>query len=436
MQESLVFIWLLESLDRLTAFAVKHLLTVALVLAGMFVPLFVTDGHDSALKPIADVAQSGGVPQLEFDRTIQLADLGLSTRVYRLDGLTYSPDGGYLAIVYFSEPSVKNIIIWDLKNAKVQTRIEGVFAPAASKELVWSPDGRYITFGWGSGGEPMSMVLWNPINGQIARKLAVFGDEGRFNKDGSKLLVRTAVFDQSTFRIYDTGSWAFKDYDGGQISGVTVSWTAEDKVLLSGVVNFLRGGERASENLDGNAFLQGKAKWIGSDGGGGGGGLNWTRQTLDGLVFKPGDTVLRLLDPVGGPSRTMLLKPSVPTKIDGKDGFAPLLTFSESVVSYASNRIAFDLRRIVDGNTLEVLTYCSQEEASLRAGAFSSDGRFLYVPFFSASHTEQTAIVNAASGVCLSRFDGGHNGLASSPDGRYMAVGKSQSVVIYKVKIN
>ena len=317
--------------------------------------------------------------------------------------LAFSPDGRYLAIVYNTQTLIANIIIWDMEHDREQTRIENLPAHANDPDtnLLWGADGKYITFGKGFN-EKYPIQFWDPLTGKLIKEIAVSAPCGaaRLNRDKSKMMVRTG--DQS-FRIYNTKTWEFKDYDSEGLGIISISWTSEDKVLIAGI-------------------------WPPNSAG----------KTLDGKTPKPGDSLARLVDPSGKQSSRFIvvsgMVPSGRAVPPMEVGFWPYY----SIVDYAGNKIALNYSKIIDGTTLEILTYASNEDIKNHkiphiAKVFSPDGRYLYLLGFEGK--EKSLILDARTGKPLVWFEGGMNDIAVSPDGKQLAmVGSLQYVKIFNLK--
>ena len=110
-----------------------------------------------------------------------------------------------------------------------------------------------------------------------------------------------------------------------------------------------------------------------------------------------------------------------------------------SIVDFAGNKIALNYGKIIDGHTLEILTYASNEDIKNHkiptvAKAFSPDGKYLYLLGFEGK--EKSLILDAGTGKPLVWFEGGKDDIAVSPDGKQLAMGgnDNQSVKIFSLK--
>jgi len=351
----------------------------------------------------ADMIDDASLQKPKLINKIDLSYVGKKSNISRL---AFSPDGRYLAIVDNLYPLVSNItiIIWDLQQGREQTRIENLPSQVndLDSNLLWGADGKYITFCKSAGaGHPIQ--FWDPLTGKVIKEIAVPSpcSSARLNRAKSKMLVCTG--DQS-FRIYNTTTWEFKNYDSEGLGIISISWTSEDKVLIAGI-------------------------WPPNSAG----------KTLDGKTSKPGDSIARLVDPSGKQSsKYVLISSMVPS---GRDvppmeiGFWPYY----SIVDFAGNKIALNYSKIIDGNTLEVLTYASNEDVKNHkiptvAKVFSPDGKYLYLLGFEGK--EKSLILDVRTGKPLVWFDGGKDDIAVSPDGKQLAMGgnDNQSVKIFSLK--
>ena len=355
-------------------------------------------------------------PHPKFSSAVDLNNLGRDSWV---ELLTFSPDSRYLAIVDNPTPASSTIIIWDLKLTREQTRISGLpsFGGNPQVEMLWSPDGQYITYGSG-----LPMLFWDPLAGKVAKELRIDPPVlwSRYNKDGSKLLVNREPpgVGKGGFRIYDTRSWEFQDYGDDGLLIEALSWTADDKVLVAG-------------------------KWPKFSVG----------RVLDGAVPQMSDALARLIDPSGQQaSRSVLLGASAPRQIAGIDDPILVQTFhpDSAIVNYSTNRISLGPGKLVDGRTLEIFSYASDDNILTHASggntpngklpsgtqAFSPDGNYLYLLGVSRDGKAESLVLNVHTGAPAATFPGGLNlrALAVSPDGQRIAVGNGRSVDLYDVR--
>jgi len=184
-----------------------------------------------------DLNQPMAAPSVERTSTFRLPNESNAS----VSRIVFSPDGRYLAVlVDNTSRRVSDIIVWDLKLDREQSRIENlpIYAVPYIK-ISWSPDGRYISLGIGGQGWPMQ--LWNPLTGTVEKKLDVKSAiPSVYSGDGSKLLVNTTPIVslhpiEGSYRVYDTRSWDFRDYSADGLMVQTLAWTSDQKIILAGV---------------------------------------------------------------------------------------------------------------------------------------------------------------------------------------------------------
>lgn len=375
-----------------------HSIVVALALGMLSV---ITQGN----------AATGGAnvpaaPHLSFDRKIDLSAMGGGSWVQRL---SFSPNSRYLAIADTPNPTSVTIIVWDLLRDREQTRIAGLpgVTIGPQVEILWSVDGRSITLGSGA-----PMTFWDPLTGRKLNELMVDPpvNWSRFNRNGTKLLVSRELIGRKGFRIYNTGSWAFRDYGDDGLIIETLSWTADDRVLVAGL-------------------------WPKASVG----------QSLDGITPGQGDTLARLVDPSGREApRSVVIAPRsfIHRDLTGAYSATPLMTFAAdtAVFNYPTNKIALGLGKIIDGRTLDVFTYAAvgaDIKFPISDLTFSPDGNYLYLLGLIGIHPEGSAkslVLDAHSGARVATFPAGQDGLAVSPDGKRLAIGNGRSVELYDIQ--
>jgi len=226
----------------------------------------------------------------------------------------------------------------------------------------------------------------------------------RYNRDGTMLLVDKGItLNNEGFRIYNTSDWTYVDYNNDGMMIETMSWTADNKVMVTGT------WAHADKNL-----------------------------TIDNNKPNSFDIVIRLIDPSGTIAPRSVVVPAIPPDAPGKWPRQAMGLLSSSI-NYATNKVLIQ-NNIVDGRTLEIFQYATAEDihtgkvpATLEP-LFSPDGKYIYRMGGNMEETIKSVVVEAASGKPLTIFPGGHGGIAISADGKILAVGNGRSVDIYAVK--
>ncbi len=345
------------------------------------------------------------VPQIRHERTIDMSSLG--SRLWVVE-VTYSPDGRFLGLI-MADTAKTEIVVWDIETDRLQARIAplGNFGLGPHTHLRWNPDGTSIAVG-NAGPPDYPMQIWDPMTGAIVKELSVDRQCSRisFNRDGSKCLVMTTLFrkpdDLLGFRIYDTNSWAFDDFDAEGLTIGAVTWALGDLVLMAGT------------------WTSRSAGW------------GWSKElSATGIEPKLLDTVARLIDPSGAlPPKTVVLSPSAPATIASGH---PVKTFNigDPVSNMKGDRISLDVGSIFDVKTMQNWVYSKGDEILTgiipsETQAFSPDGRYLYLKGAAKQGSGRggsNAVLDTETGEIVTRFVGGDAGLAVRPDGRQIAIG-------------
>ena len=344
-------------------------------------------------------AGSHHVPEPKLEKTIDLSDLGPVTSAVKK--MTFSPDGRFLAIVDNPTHMKTDIVVWDMLLDRKQSHIHCPFdyGDLWDHDLLWSRDGKVISFG--------AKRQWDPMTGEDLPDNPAIGRAARLNKDGSKMLTIVGPIGQpSTIHVYDTSTWALQKIYVDGFAVETAAWTAEDKILVG--VHVTR--ETYGKEIDGRSITQVK------------------------------DVAVRLLDPAGKESTKAVWFPAIP---DDRPRYSPwkqAIDVELTVCSFATNKIALGAGRIIDGKTMDILTYYSIEDivndkVSTGTGGmvFSPDGKFLFIKagaWFDGRKPVKNAIIDTATGEQVAQFGGGDVGIAIRPDGRQLAIGNDHSVLI------
>lgn len=390
----------------------RYLIAMVLILSGL--AELTSEKTVAATNVGAENAGTVVAPLIGIEKTIHI----VNEKTSEISRLVFSPKGRYLAIlVNNSAKRVVDIVIWDLQQDREQSRVQGlpIYAMPYLNHLLWSPDGRYITLG--SGGATNPMLFWDPMTGKIEKQLNmnVGAVNSAYSPDGSKLLVNTtplvSVHYKSDFRVYDTKTWDFKEYEGDGLMIQTLSWTADGKVLAAGE------WPKASVGL-----------------------------SIDQLVPEMSDVLVRRIDPSGGQRpRTVILGHGTPDKDRPKIITSGPINTRTSTTDAKGNLVALGSGHItvLDTKTLAILFFYAPRADELQSGAmpdgalgdniaFSPDGKYLYLA--ASSRTGSSLVLNAQTGTELARFQGAIRGIAVSPDGRTLAQGNGGSVDIFSIQ--
>ncbi|MDI2590614.1 hypothetical protein POF45_04090 [Pseudomonas sp. 681] len=349
----------------------------------------------------SSVLASVVVPTPTFQKTISFGDF--FSRPF-VEEIVYSPDGRYLAIVYHSAYMQSDIVIWDLQLDKKQSHIHCPFdyGNMSDVHLLWSRDGKVISFG--------AKRQWDPLTGASLPDNPAIGRSARLNKDGSKMLtIIGAIGEPSYIYIYDTKSWALQKLYVDGLAVKKAAWTSEDKIMVgvSGTIQTL------NKNIDGRSLV------------------------------RP-DVGLRLLDPSGKTPTKAVWFPAVP---DDRPRYFPwkqAVDVDLTVTNFAGNQIALGIGRIINGKTLDILTYYSLEDIEsdkvspgLGGMVFSLDGRYLFIKggaWFDGRKPVVNSVIDTSNGKQVAQFGGGDRGIAISPNGKQLAIGNVHSVQIFNIQ--
>jgi hypothetical protein len=161
------------------------------------------------------------------------------------------------------------------------------------------------------------------------------------------------------------------------------------------------------------------------------------------------DVVARLIDPSGHVAdQTKVLIPSEQKYIQGSNRpyrqsqmQSPMFVVS----SPGGEVVALGLGYIVDGQTMDMITYASQDDIykhdvpnvlQPRNLAISPDGNYLYLKGEAPEESSEAArnlILDARSGKQLLWFNGGTGGIAIRPDGKQLAVGDVHLIKLFHI---
>jgi hypothetical protein len=115
-----------------------------------------------------------------------------------------------------------------------------------------------------------------------------------------------------------------------------------------------------------------------------------------------------------------------------------------TVTNFAGNQIALGIGRIINGKTLDILTYYSLEDIEsdkvspgLGGMVFSLDGRYLFIKggaWFDGRKPVVNSVIDTSNGKQVAQFGGGDRGIAISPNGKQLAIGNVHSVQIFNIQ--
>ena len=351
----------------------------------------------------ASSAVSTQVTTPKLQRTIRVG--GLLFDSLAVMKMTFSPDSRYLAIVAWSSASSTDVVVWDMERDRQQSRIHCQYDYASDSEdiLLWSPDGKTISFG--------AKKQWDSMTGDALPDNPAIGRSARLNKDGSKMLTLVGTIgDPSTVYVYDTKTWALQKIYVDGLAVPAASWTADDKILVSAMTTTETAGK-----------------------------------TLDGHVVQWYDTAIRLMDPSHKDQTKAVWFPRQPTNDPQSPYTYAFPAGTDGQTNFATNQIFLGSGQIIDGTTLGIRHYHSFDATDIAPGSSgmgsSPDGKFLYLKgatFAEPGHkTIENSIVDVASGNPVLQFSGAvgqGEGLAVSPDGRYLTLADGSSILVFNLR--
>jgi len=375
------------------------------------------------------------------ERTI---DLGRSFYTVRL---AFSPNSGYLAIGDQASP---NIIVWDLKNNVKQTSFYARSSAGIGRNIahwsqadgiLWSPDGRYVTNGVGianSAGAPIrsevegKIEFWDPVSGKVIKEVNAISSGAKLNKSGSKVLISSGM--NNEFSIIDTAKWTSKNFKADGILTRAFDWTENDEVVIV-------------------AALPGRVEW--------GRAINAVGEIID-----LGSILLHFIDPSGKTAahNFILSHPlkNINPKLPGHVPFsvksvASSFTEKKELILFSgfidgdnnfsrpeNGAVAKPVDGILvvanDGPAISFIRFYKDNslyEIADAGAIFSPDGRFIYLQFSSNQIGVNSLILDSTSDDVVGYFPSTTSGgIAVSPDGKKLAVGRGQYIDIFPLKNN
>ncbi len=338
-------------------------------------------------------------------------------------GLSFSPDGRYLGIVEKLADGSNAVVVWDVQEDRMRSHIaiSRSFSDYPGVELTWTPDGKYLTFG--NSGRTYPIQFWNPMTGALAKEApaSVSAYALHFNSDGSKVLAENApIARSSVFRIYNVDDWSYQEVDEKDLYIRALSWVGDSQVLVLGSVRRNEAGAEA------------------------------TAQSAK-LGFKENDAVARLIDLTGQrPPTTVMLAPSLPHVVE-RNGVSrtwyedQLVSFPFLLPDHQGGRVLAGFGHIISTKTMDVLTYASIDELvthkypgelDQRNASISPDGAYIYLKGSArpGSNEARNLVLDANTGKPAFWFKGGHESIAVSPDGKWLATGDGSSISIARIE--
>ncbi|TWU58988.1 Serine/threonine-protein kinase PknB [Rubripirellula tenax] len=172
------------------------------------------------------------------EKTVKIWDVStgkLQTKIQRpvaAANLAFSPDGKLLAIAGgdFDGPQSGEIVIWNLKEERVQHVLDGGDTATFCCAVAFSPDGKLLA----TGGRDKAVKLWDVQSGKLHRRMSGHSDLVRdvcFASDGKTLA--SASFD-NTIRLWQLSTGEpIATLHGHDDAVRSVAFSPDDRVLVS-----------------------------------------------------------------------------------------------------------------------------------------------------------------------------------------------------------
>lgn len=198
--------------------------------------LAIKDSYLVAWNPKGDVLAVGANDAIYLlDDHLELIQT-LSNPVLLITGLSWSPDGRYVAASSRDAKFVNVVRVWDIQTGKLLNVFKGHKYIISS--LAWSPDGRNIA----TGSEDQTLKVWDPFTGAVFHTFSYHPDDVTravyhvaWSPDGSRI---AANIGYSGILIWDvaTGDLKLHIPDNEIYEPITkdVAWSPDGKYFFDG----------------------------------------------------------------------------------------------------------------------------------------------------------------------------------------------------------
>jgi WD40 repeat protein len=320
------------------------------------------------------------------DVAVQVGELRQQYRDVAANGLAFSADGSRVA----AEVEFNKVDIWDWRANRVDKTIEnprGFNPPYVTNPYVWSPDGRLLATSGGKCVGHVNVRIWRTSDWSIEHDMVDHGPGGSqavaFSADGKELIeVVNRVVRASEMIVYGVGAW---DHE----------WVAPLEMAP----------EAVAASPDGDLVaVSGRAN----------GALATPVPQLLGAVAIVSLSQRKVLRVIHG-----LAHGSVAWSPDGQRIVVEGNLYVEIYVAASGQRLSQE--RI--------------DQSGSRIVLFTQDGRYLIESDFNGRGKGLGVnIWDGSRHHLLQTIPGDVAGIASSPDGRYLAVGSTGRVSVWQIK--